>query len=179
MPDGHIEIKNNIHLRAFETIHTESSLGYTVVEHRSKLKPDLVGVPQEKLMALKNNGQAITQTHEIPLVCYTGDTMWGPHFDRPDVLNAKILITECTFLQADHRDRAAVGRHLHLDDILKLLERSNAEAIVLTHMSRRTNLLEIRQEVGREDPARPAGARAYFDGSPGEYCSLRKANERG
>lgn len=152
-PGSDLEIKNNIYLRSFETVHTATSLGYTVLEYRSKLKPDLAGLPQEKLVELKRNGQEITQTLQIPLVCYTGDTMWGPLFDRPDVLNAKILITECTFLEPGHRDRAAVGKHMHLDDIVKLLDRCTSEAVVLVHQSRRTHAGAVRQFVDAAIPA--------------------------
>ena len=146
-PDEQIEIKKTLFLRAFETNHRVPSLGYTIVEKRSKLRPDLTGMPQEKLIALKKKGESITQTHDIPLVCYTGDTAWGSHFDRPDVLEAQILITECTFLEEDHRKRANVGMHLHLDDIIKLLERSTAKAIVLTHLSRRTHLAQAKKQI--------------------------------
>lgn len=139
-PEEEIKIKNNLMLRAFATRHTVPSLGYVIVERRSKLLPELVGLPQEELVRRKNRGEKITDTLQIPLVCCTGDTMWGDHFDREDVLNARILITECTFLEPDHRHRAAVGRHLHLDDIAVLLKRSKAESIVLTHLSRRTHM---------------------------------------
>ncbi len=145
--DEELEIKNNLYLRAFTTVHTASSQGYTVLERRSKLKPDLVGRPQEELVALKKNGQQITQTLEIPLVCYTGDTAWGEHFDREEVLAAKILITECTFTDPNHRRRADVGKHLHLDDIVRLMKRSSAEAVVLTHLSRRTHLAAVRKQL--------------------------------
>jgi len=137
--EGETLIKPNIWLRAFNTVHTVPSLGFVAIERRSKLKPEFAGLPQEQLIEIKKT-QPITQMMDIPLVCYTGDTMWGEHFDRPDVLNAKILVTECTFLEPDHRSRAGVGKHLHLDDIVKLLKRSNAQAIVLTHLSRRTNM---------------------------------------
>jgi ribonuclease Z len=146
-PDAEIEIKNHVYLRAFATAHTVPSLGFLIMERRSKLKPELLGLPQAKLIELKNAGQSITQTVEIPLVCYTGDTMWGAHFERPDVLGAKILITECTFLEEGHRDRAAVGQHLHLDDVARLLKVSKAEAVVLTHLSRRTHMGEARKEI--------------------------------
>lgn len=146
-PEQLHEIKNTMYLRAFETDHTVPSLGYTVIEKRSKLKPELQGMPQEQLIALKKKGQEITQILEIPLVCYTGDTCWGKHFDRPDVLDAQVLITECTFLENDHRSRASVGKHLHLDDIVRLLERSKAKAIVLTHLSRRTHLAQAHKQI--------------------------------
>lgn len=137
--DCEIAIKNNLWLRGFETKHTVPSLGFVAIERRSKLKPEFAGLPQEKLIALKKT-QEITQVMDIPLVCYTGDTAWGEHFERPDVLNAKILITECTFLEPGHRSRANIGKHLHLDDIVELLKLSTSQAIVLTHLSRRTNM---------------------------------------
>ena len=146
-PDGELEIKNNLYLRAFATRHTPASQGYVVVERRSKLKRELVGLPQEKLVELKKNGQSITDTLEIPLVCYTGDTAWGEHFERPDVLSAKILITECTFLEPGHRGRAEVGKHLHLDDVVRLMRASSAQSVVLTHLSRRTHMAEVRKQL--------------------------------
>jgi ribonuclease Z len=63
------------------------------------------------------------------------------------VLNAKILITECTFLEPGHRSRAAIGKHLHLDDVVELLKKSKAEAVVLTHLSRRTHMGGARKEI--------------------------------
>lgn len=142
-----VQIKNHIFLRAIPTAHTVPSLGYVVVEKRSKLREEFVGLPQEKLVELKNAGQEITRTLEIPLIAYTGDTAWGTHFDRPDLLESKILITECTFLEPGHRNRAGVGKHLHLDHIVQLLEMSKAEAVILTHLSRRTHMGQARKEV--------------------------------
>ncbi len=153
-PESELEIKNNVYLRAFATAHTVPALGFVAIERRSKLRPELVGLPQEQLIELKNKGQEITHMLEIPLVCYTGDTAVGPHFDRPDVLNAKILIVECTFMDAGHRNRAAVGKHLHLDDIVELLEKTTAEAVVLTHLSRRTHIKMARDRVRQCVPAR-------------------------
>lgn len=146
-PDQELAIKNNIVLRAFATKHTVPSLGYVAIEKRSKLREEFVGLDQPKLVELKQQGVEITKINEIPLVCFTGDTMWGEHFDRPDVLNAKILITECTFLEPGHRDRADVGKHLHLEHIARLLDKSQAEAVILTHLSRRTHIAEARKMI--------------------------------
>lgn len=153
-PEQQLEIKNHIFLRAFATKHTVPSLGYIVIEHRSKLRPQYVGLPQEKIVELKHSGVEITEVHEVPLVCYTGDTAWGEHFERADVLAARILITECTFLEPAHRQRASVGKHLHLDHIVSLLERTTAEAVVLTHLSRRTHLASVREALELAIPAR-------------------------
>lgn len=152
------EIKNHIFLRAFATDHTVPSLGFAVVEKRSKLKEEyapLLQQPggQEKLIELKAKGVEITAIREVPLVAYMGDTGPSPAFNRPDVRGAKILITECTFLDAEHRDRARIGKHLHVSDLAKLLEGSAAEQIVLTHLSRRTHLGMARQQIEKVLPA--------------------------
>lgn len=155
MTDGsELTIKNNIVLRAVETRHTVPSLGYVIVEKRSKLKQEFAGLPQEKLVELKNSGTAITQVSEIPLIAYTGDTAWGPHFERADLMNAKVLITECTFLEPGDHKRAAIGKHLHLKHIADLCEASTAEAVVLTHLSRRTHIVAAREQLDRMIPAK-------------------------
>jgi len=151
-PEQQIPLKGTVVLRAFSTIHTVPSLAYSCVELRSKLRADLVGLPQEKLVQLKEQGEQITQMHEIPQVTYMGDTLWGKHFERPEVTDARILITECTFLEPGHRKRAGVGKHLHLDDIIQLLEMFKGEAVVLTHLSRRTNMSVVRKTLEQHVP---------------------------
>ncbi len=148
------ELKNTIHLRAFETIHTVPALGFSVVEKRSKLKEEYVGLPQEKLVELKEAGHEITYLRQIPLAAFMGDTAPGDHFMRDDVRKAKVLITECTFTEPDHQDRAKVGRHLHITDIVDMLDDIESESIVLTHLSRRTHMKQAREQLDAAIPAK-------------------------
>ena len=148
-PDQQIEIKNNIFLRAIPVSHTVPSLGYAVIERRSKLKPEFADLPQEKLRELKSSGVEITRTLEIPLVAYTGDCEFGPYLFRDEFVNSKIIISECTFLEDEHRSRAGVGKHMHIDDIAKLLPMWQAEAVVLVHVSRRTNTATSHQHLSK------------------------------
>lgn len=141
------QIKNNVMLRAFETEHTVPSMGYSVIEKRSKLKEEFIGLPQEKLRELKDRGTEITRTLDIPLVAYLGDTQPGPCLLREDVLNAQVVICECTFTEPEHRDRAKVGMHMHADAIGEWLGVLRCEALVLVHISRRTNLLQARKQI--------------------------------
>jgi ribonuclease Z len=153
-PDQQIEVKNNVFLRGIEMRHTVPALGYALVERRSKLKPEFAEYPQEKLRELKAAGTEITRMLEIPLVAYTGDTEFGPNLYREEFASARIVITECTFLEHDHKSRASIGKHMHINDIAQLLEVWKAEAVVLIHLSRRTNMATSRQAlekiVGRE-----------------------------
>ncbi len=146
------EVKNTFYLRAFSTIHTVPALAFSIIEKRSKLKDEYVGLPQSKLVELKEAGEDITYIKEIPLITYMGDTSPGAHFDRPEVTDCKVLITECTFMERDHRDRARIGRHLHLSDIVRLLPKLKCEAVVLTHLSRRTFIGDAREMLQRTIP---------------------------
>jgi ribonuclease Z len=142
-----IEVKPNIFLRGFVTEHTSPSMGYVLIERRSKLKSEFTDLPQEKLRELKDRGIEITRTLEIPLVAYLGDTAPGPHLIRSDVLTAQIVLCECTFFEPEHRERAKVGMHLHVHDIVEWMGVLQTKALILTHISRRTHLGFARQEL--------------------------------
>lgn len=146
-PDEEFEIKNNIFLRAVEVSHTVPALGYAVVERRSKLREQYIGLPQSELRQLKSSGTEITRTLEIPLVAYTGDTEFGPYLFRDEFARSPIVIAECTFFDPAHKSRATVGKHLHIDDIAQLLDAWEAEYIVLVHLTRRTHMAEARQHL--------------------------------
>jgi ribonuclease Z len=146
-PEQQIEIKNNTFLRAVPVEHTVASLGFVVVERRSKLKEEFAGLPQEKLRELKQRGTEITRSLEIPLVAYLGDTAPGPHLIRDDVRRSQVVICECTFTEEDHKDRAKVGMHMHVADVVEWLGVLECQHLVLIHLSRRTNLAQARRRI--------------------------------
>jgi len=157
-PDGEYQIKPNIVLKAIEAKHTVPALSYVVMEHRRKLLEKFTGLPQAELRDLKISGTEITQTIKIPLVACTGDTEIGNHLYRPEFINAPIVITECTFFESEHKKRASVGKHLHIDDLAELIQSWKAEHVVITHTSRRTTLDQIRsaieEKIGADDAHR-------------------------
>ena len=55
-------------------------------------------------------------------------------------MDAKVLITECTFFERDHRRRAQVGQHMHVADLIDALPQLANELVLLSHVSRRTHL---------------------------------------
>lgn len=150
-PEQEIEVKNNVYLRAIETSHTAPSLGFAVIERRSKLKDEFRDFPQEQLRELKSRGIEITRTIEIPLVAYTGDTEPGPFLFREEFVSAKVVLSECTFFESDHRSRAKIGKHLHINDLAALLRVWKAENVVLAHVSRRTAIPFARECINAID----------------------------
>ncbi len=146
-PEGEYEIKNNIALRGFQVEHTAPAFGYVVFERRTKLKEEYVGFPQEKLRELKEQGTEITRKLEAPLVAYMGDTEPGAPLVRTDVRTAQVVISECTFVEEEHRSRAKIGKHLHIHDIVEWLRVLECEQLVLIHVSRRSNLAVARKRL--------------------------------
>lgn len=139
------EIRKDFGIRAIATHHAGPSLGYALISVREKLKPEYIGLPGEELGRLRRDGVEIQYRVEVPLVTYLGDTMAGPVFDHPDVINAETLVTECTFYDSDHKSRAKAGRHLHVNDLARILPRLNNKTVVLTHVSRRTGVRRAKQ----------------------------------
>ena len=103
---------------------------------------------------MRKDGIEIQYRVEVPLVAFLGDTTIGNVFDQPDVQNAQILITECTFFDPAHKVKAKAGRHLHLDQFVEVLPKLKNEQIVLTHVSRRTGIRRakhlLRKKIGEE-----------------------------
>jgi ribonuclease Z len=138
------DVRRDFLIRSFATHHGSGSLGYSLVSVREKLKPEYAGTPGQELAAMRKKGVEIQYRVEVPLVAYLGDTTVGSVFDHPDVQNAEVLITECTFFDAEHKGKAKLGRHLHVDHLLELIERLKNKEIVLTHVSRRTSMRKAR-----------------------------------
>jgi ribonuclease Z len=155
-PDQDFRLRPNVVVRGIEVSHSAPSLAFAVIEHRSKLRDEFLGLPQDRLRELKMAGTEITRSAEIPLIAYTGDTEMGPFLLRDEFVHARIVVTECTFFEPEHRDRAKVGKHIHVDDLRQLIRIWNAPDIVVVHVSRRTNM-----SYARERLAEAAGEHAH------------------
>ena len=141
LTEGHeLPLKGNFVLKSVEMNHTSPCQGYVVVEKRSKLKAEFKDLPQERIKDLKTTGVEITEMIELPIIAYTGDTNRCEALQGDLFQKARILITECTFFLEEHKERAKIGKHLHVNDLVDLLDVWSAEHVVITHVSRRTSL---------------------------------------
>ncbi len=139
-PGQMYEVRRDFGIRCFATHHAGVSLGYSLVSIREKLKPEYLEKSGPELIEMKKAGVEIQYRLEVPMVAFLGDTTAGPVFDEPDVQNAETLITECTFFDTDHKTKAKAGRHLHVDEFVKLLPKLKNKNILLGHVSRRTGV---------------------------------------
>lgn len=146
-PDSEFQLRPNTFIRAIEVSHTVPALAFVVIERRSKLREEFVGFPQERLRELRSQGVEITRTIDIPLVAYTGDTEPGDFLLRDEFRNAQVVVTECTFFEDEHRDRARIGKHMHIEDLRPLFEAWQARDVVIVHVSRRTLMPYARERI--------------------------------
>lgn len=151
-PGDDYEIRRGLVARAFATRHVTASVGFSLIDVRHKLKDEHIGKTGPEIVALKNAGQQVTRRVEVPLVAYLGDTARANYADMPEVRDAKALLIECTFFDDDHRKRARLGKHLHVDDLPEVLEGMNNERIIIVHVTRRTNLAVARKILRRTLP---------------------------
>jgi ribonuclease Z len=143
------EVRRDFLIRALQTHHGGPSLGYSLVSVREKLKPEYMGIDGAELARMKQQGTEIQYRLEVPIVTGLGDTTIGPVFDHPDVQNAETLLTEVTFFESDHKHRAKVGKHLHVDHFVEILPKLKNKHIVITHVSRRTGIGKAMRTLAR------------------------------
>lgn len=145
LPGDEVRLRRDLLVRAFAVNHEARSLGFSVIEERFKLKPEFANRTGPQLVELKQQGVAIENRVEIPVIAYCGDTADGEHFDLDSVRNAEVLLLECTFYEPAHVVRARKGRHLHVRDLPGVLRRLRCPHVVLTHVTHRTPLREARR----------------------------------
>ena len=134
IPGDDFEIRRNLLARAFKTKHVPGSLGYSIIDVRYKLKEEFL------------------HRTEVPLVAYLGDTAKANYSSLPCVRDARALLIECTFFDDEHDSRALAGRHIHVDSLAEVLEGMNNEKIIITHVTRRTNLTQARKQLKQKLP---------------------------
>jgi len=140
-----VAIRRNLVTRPFAVNHCAFALGYTLVEMRHKLKAELVGKTGLELVALKHSGAEIEDIVEVPLVTYSGDTAIGRFIDLDFVRESRVVLLECTFFEKEHTGRAWAGRHMHASDLPRVLESIPDARIVLTHVTKRTDIRVARR----------------------------------
>src|SRR3984893_8800415 len=152
-PQQEIELSREHVVTAFATTHTIPSLGYLVWERRNKLKEEFLGLPGDKIRDLRLSGVSVTREVRTPILAYTGDTSPAGLDAYPPVFQAKVLITEMSFIRAKHRrEKIHKFGHMHLDDFIERADRFENELIICGHFSTRYHPDEVRATVQKRLP---------------------------
>lgn len=142
-------------VKPFKTYHTVPSQGYLLRSQRNKLKEEYLGLPGPEIAAAKKRGEEITHCIVAPEVAFTGDTTVDFITDpaNEEVLRAKLLIMECTFLDDEMSPEDAKERgHMHIDDLVQHADKFRNEAILLIHFSSRYSKDRIQELLAAKLP---------------------------
>lgn len=148
-----IELSREHVVTVFPTTHTIPSFGYLVWDRRFKLKEEYHGLPGERIRDLRLSGTEVTREVRVPMICYTGDTSPEGLDAYPPAFEAKILITEMSFVRPKHRrEKIHKFGHMHLDDFIERADRFQNELIIAAHFSTRYLENEVRRTVEKKLP---------------------------
>jgi len=142
-PGDEYQVKPNLFVKAFPTKHQRGSVGYAVIERRKKLRIEYAGLTGPQIVELKKQGVDIEYHLDIPIVSYLGDTQYVDFSQLDYVAKSKILISECTFYELEHVERAEAGKHIHINEFADLAARMANEHIVIIHTTHRTPLKDV------------------------------------
>jgi ribonuclease Z len=136
LPGDEIELRGDLLVRAVRTFHPVPSLAYVIVRRVSKLRAEFRGLPGPEIAARRLAGEAMTEHEDRLELAYATDTLVSVLDHAPDLLRARVLIMECTFLDERKTIEAArAGCHVHLDEVVERAERFENEHVVLMHLS--------------------------------------------
>jgi ribonuclease Z len=135
-PGDELALRPDLAVRAVRTFHPVPSLGYILVRKVAKLKPELLGLPGADIAELRRSGQDVSVYEERIELAYATDTLVSVLDHSPELLRARVLIVEATFLD-DRKslEAARAGCHIHLDEIIERADKFENEHVVLMHFS--------------------------------------------
>lgn len=148
-PGDERPIGGSTFVRAFQTHHPVPSLGYQFIRRVSKLRPEHHGKASEEIARLRKQGGAgVFDEHERLELAYATDTLSRVLETEPSLLESRVLVLECTFVDSTRSVEDARRKfHLHLDELIELAPRFNNEALVLMHFGQATSPERVREAV--------------------------------
>jgi ribonuclease Z len=144
-PGDRVQLRNDLELTVLPGRHRVPTVGYLFSEVRQKLRDEFAGLSGEEIARLRAEGTAVTRREEVPLLAYPGDCGAEIFDAAPQILSARVLLLECSFLLPEDRERAREYAHIHVDDLVERAALFRNEAVVLTHFSQRYRPEEIRE----------------------------------
>lgn len=153
-PGEPLRLRRDLEVEAFETVHRVPSQGVHFRRVRTKLRPDLEGRPGPEIAAARAAGEEVDVELRESILAITGDTTIEGVLRHPEVLRARRLVMEVTFLEGRITAEEAERRgHVHLDHVAAAAERFECEHLLLCHLSPRHTAEEARRAVTQALPA--------------------------
>ncbi|HMO13909.1 MAG TPA: MBL fold metallo-hydrolase [Pirellulaceae bacterium] len=153
VPGDEIDYSRELSVTVGKTTHTVTSVCYLVYDRRYKLRPEFAQLTGDQIRDLRLAGQEVTYEVRVPLVAYMGDTTAVGLDENPDVYQAKVLISEMTFIAEDHRaELIRKSGHMHLDDYVQRKDLFKNDLILVGHISTRYSKKQAERYVNKRLP---------------------------
>jgi len=137
---------NKFRVHTLSMIHRIPCLGYSIFRLRNTLKEEYRGLPGKEIGLLKKKGVEVTTVEEQPYLCFMGDTTARVFDEYPEILKQHSrVVVECTFIDADSRQRADTTKHTHWDDIQPHIASNPGIMFILIHFSLKYSALSLRR----------------------------------
>ena len=152
-PGDEVALRPDLLVRAVRTFHPVPSLAYLLVRRVAKLRPELHGLPGQDIAARRRAGEDVNVIEERVEVAYATDTLVSVLDHSPELLRARVLIMECTFLdERKSLEGARAGCHIHLDEVIERADKFENEHVVLMHVSQLYRTDEVARILDRRVP---------------------------
>ena len=136
LPGDEIALHRDLRIRAVRTFHPVPSLAYILVRRISKLRTELQGLSGPEIAARRRGGEDVAEHEDRLELAYATDTLVSVLDHAPELLSAKTLVLECTFLdERKSLEAARAGCHIHLDELIERADSFANERILLMHFS--------------------------------------------
>ncbi|HTR51481.1 MAG TPA: MBL fold metallo-hydrolase [Kofleriaceae bacterium] len=135
-PGDELALRGDLRVRAVRTFHPVPALGYVLARRVTKLREEFRALPGEEIAARRRAGEAMLEHEDRLELAYVTDTLVSVLDHSPELLRARVLVVECTFLD-DRKslEAARAGCHIHLDELIERAERFHNEHVVVMHLS--------------------------------------------
>lgn len=142
-----IKLDSNHYIEAFETKHLKRglSLGYKIIEERSRLKPEFAGKNIPELLKSGVDKTQLNEAYEQITFAYCLDAY---SINPIDIQNASVVIMDCTFLRKEDRDDIT---HFTLDEAVELCKQAKVVRVICAHFSPRYHPKDIDKACGMHD----------------------------
>ena len=132
-------------IQAFSTKHLRNglTLGYKLIETRSRLKSEYSGFESVKIAEIvKEKGKtAIMEEYKKNLWAYSGDSI---AVDWKDINEVEVLLHDGTFLDSDDRK---VMSHATIEEAVTVAKLAGAGCLILVHISSRYKRKDVLQKL--------------------------------
>lgn len=135
---GSFQFSKRLYVDPFPTNHRVPSQGYLVLGLKKKVKREYQNYTWTDYAKMRKDGVEFEEDVVTTDMAFSGDTRIEGLKGDPRVGSARVLISECSFVDGPVEQAREKG-HIHIDEIVMCLREGTLrnEHIVLTHFSNR------------------------------------------